>query len=112
MGLVAAGGVVGSGVRWVLVETLGTHGSFPWWTLLVNVLGCFALGLLLGTDEDTRLALGVGVCGGLTTFSTLSVEIASLLDRGSVGTAASYLAASLAAGVVAVVIGWRLAPAP
>lgn len=108
--LVGVGGAAGAGARWVIIELVGTNGAFPWWTLSANVLGCFLLGLLLGADEGVRLGLGAGFCGGLTTFSTFSVEIATLLDTGSAGTAVIYLGASLAAGVVALVAGWRLAP--
>lgn len=106
---VAVGGAGGATVRWAVVEASGTNGSFPWWTLLVNVAGCLVLGLLLGVPERVRLWAGVGFCGGLTTFSTFAVEIAELLDD-DVGMAATYLAASLVLGAGAFIAGTRLAP--
>ncbi len=112
LALLAVGGAAGATVRWAVVTLAGTDGSFPWWTLLVNVVGCLLLGLLLGASERTRLALGVGFCGGLTTFSTFTVEVATLLDGGSVATAVAYVVVSAVLGTAAVGIGWRSAPAP
>lgn len=111
LALVGAGGAAGAGVRWAVLELSGASGSFPWWTLAVNVLGCLLLGMLLGVSERVRLPAGVGFCGGLTTFSTFSVEVATMLDDGDVGLAAGYLGTSLALGVVAFLAGVRLAPA-
>lgn len=105
MALVAAGGAAGASVRWVVGAGTVGEGAFPWWTLLVNVAGCLLLGLLVGAEGSWRLGLGTGFCGGLTTFSTFSVEVAALLDAGEVGTAATYLAASLVLGILAFVGG-------
>ncbi len=102
---------MGASARWAVAAGAVTTGAFPWSTLLVNVLGCFGLGLLARTSPRTALALGTGVCGGLTTFSTLSVELSTLLDDGDVGVAAVYLAASLFTGVAAVVAGRRVVSA-
>jgi fluoride exporter len=110
LALVAAGGVAGATVRWGVFEVSGTDGSFPWWTLLVNVAGCLLIGLLLGVPEPVRLGLATGFCGGLTTFSTFAVDTAALLDAGDTGIAAAYVASSVVVGVLAVVAGWRLAP--
>lgn len=110
LALVASGGAAGAGVRWAIVHLVGPDGGFPWWTLLVNVAGCLVLGMLLGVREEVRLGLGTGFCGGLTTFSTFSVETATLLDTGDPGRAGLYAVVSLASGVAAVVAGWRLAP--
>ncbi|WP_436795708.1 fluoride efflux transporter FluC [Actinospongicola halichondriae] len=110
LGLVALGGTAGAAARWAVVGLVGTDGGFPWWTLLVNVVGCLLLGALLGVREEVRLGLGTGFCGGLTTFSTFTVETATMLDAGHSARAAVYLLVSLAAGVAAVVAGWRLAP--
>lgn len=111
LALVAGGGACGAATRWAVVTLTETGGEFPWWTLLVNVVGCALLGLLLGCGDGQRLAVGVGFCGGLTTFSTFAVEIAGLVDVGSTATATLYLGASLGLGVAAVFVGWRLAPA-
>ena len=101
--LVAGGGAVGASARWAVVTSTAGDDRFPWWTLLVNVLGCLALGALVRSGHAARVAGGVGFCGGLTTFSTFSVEVASLLDAGEVAIAASYLVASVVLGIGAFV---------
>lgn len=104
------GGAAGAATRWAVVESIGPHDGFPWWTLLVNVVGCLGAGRLLGASERARLGLGIGFCGGLTTFSTFAVEAAVMLDSGETGRAAAYVAASVAGGVLAVAIGRRWVP--
>ena len=109
---VAAGGALGSWLRF-LVGRAWFHAigpvpasTFPWATLTVNVVGSFAMGLLAGWltrfgahGEGWRLLLGVGVLGGFTTFSAFSLEAALLIERGTIGMAAFYVAISLAAGI-------------
>ena len=107
LALVGAGGAAGAGTRWAVVEALGSQDGFPWWTHVVNIIGCLGLGLLLGRPERVRLGLGAGFCGGLTTFSTFAVESAVMLDTGEHARAAAYVAASVAGGLVAVAIGRR-----
>lgn len=109
--LVGAGGAVGAAVRWGVVTLAADDGRFPWWTLLVNVVGCLALGALVRSGPGTRSAVGVGFCGGLTTFSTFSLEVATLLDAGEATIASSYLVASVVLGIVAFVAGRRVATA-
>ena len=117
---VAAGGASGAAVRW-LVETQSGDHAFPWALVIVNVVGAFGLGLVAfrtatGHRETLRLGVGVGFCGGLTTFSAFAVTGADLLrdDRGP--TAASFVGVSLVLAVVAVVAGAglrrRLDPEP
>jgi len=117
--LVAAGGAVGAGVRWAAVTAWpGAGASLPWAVLAVNVVGAGLLGLVLavgrrrppGSTAATVLTdgLGAGVCGGLTTASTAAVELAQLLGDGRFPAAASYLAASIVLGGVAVVTGLYL----
>ena len=106
--LVAAGGAVGATVRCSVVTLAADDGRFPWWTLLVNVVGCLGLGALVRSGPAVRSAVGVGVCGGLTTFSTFSVEVATLLDDGEATIASSYLAASVVLGFGAFVAGRRV----
>jgi CrcB protein len=117
--LVAAGGAVGTLVRWAVSEVVPTADGFPLATLAVNVVGSFVLGLLLerltrrGPETPSgrrwRLGLGTGFCGGLTTWSSFAVEVDRLTSTGAVGTAAGYALASLAAGLLAVVAGTALA---
>jgi len=115
---VAAGGALGSWLRflvgraWALAIGPVAASAFPWATLTVNVVGSFAMGLLVGWlarsgahGEAWRLALGVGILGGFTTFSSFSMEFALLVERGEIGTAALYVAISLAAGFAGMFAG-------
>ena len=74
----------------------------------MNVAGCLGLGLLVSSGPRARLMLGVGFCGGLTTFSTFSFEVASLLDDGEPFRAAGYVGLSLVLGVAAFVSARRV----
>ncbi|MCC6925013.1 fluoride efflux transporter CrcB [Novosphingobium sp.] len=109
---VALGGGVGAwlryltGLAWTRAIGPVAASAFPWATLSVNVLGSLAMGLLAGWlarhgahGEGWRLLLGVGVLGGFTTFSAFSLELALLVERGSLATAFAYAALSLAAGL-------------
>lgn len=102
--LIAAGGAAGTLVRYLIAVRVDVA-SFPWHTLLVNVAGCALLAIVSrpGQPRTRQRVLGTGFSGGLTTFSTLSVEVVEMLDGGSVGTAAIYLSASVAAGLAAYV---------
>ena len=112
--LVMAGGAVGSLLRWLATLAGGRLAgpAFPLGTVVVNVAGAAALGLLLGAlPEETvgqrrlRLLLGTGGLGGLTTFSTWSGEIV-LLARGGAGlAAAAHLAGTLALGLAGFLAG-------
>jgi CrcB protein len=90
---------------------------FPWGTFTVNVLGSFALGLLLGAslEGETLVRLvalvGTGFCGAFTTFSTFSYESVVLSEDGSSGIAAVNVFASVAAGLAAAFAGWALSGA-
>ena len=116
--IVAAGGALGSWLRYLVArawtQAIGpvAAGAFPWATLSVNVTGSFAMGLLAGwlarfpsQGENWRLLLGVGVLGGFTTFSAFSLEAVMLAERGALGTAAAYVAVSLAAGFTGLFAG-------
>ncbi|TCJ99467.1 fluoride efflux transporter CrcB [Nocardia alba] len=86
-------------------------GRFPWSTLTVNVLGCFAIGVLMVVVTElweapklVRPFLGIGVLGGFTTFSTYSLEIRRLIGTGATGTALAYLGLSVLAALGAVAV--------
>ena len=104
------GGAIGALARYGLAEALPHDaGSWPWATFAVNVAGALALGYLttrlqerLPPSAYRRPLLGPGLCGALTTFSTMQVELLSMLDDGRTGLAAGYATASIAAGVLAV----------
>lgn len=112
--IVALGGAVGSWLRYTVGRLYGVTG-FPWATLTVNIAGSFAMGLLTGwlarhgqSDEGWRLLIGVGVLGGFTTFSSFSLDFAVMFERGDLGTAAGYVAASLIAGFAGLFAGLLL----
>lgn len=107
---VFAGGAVGAVLRALLAEALAHDpGSWPWGTLVANVVAALLLGALLHRSVHQRALLGAGLCGGLSTFSTLQVELLAMLDHDRVGLAAGYAAVSVAAGLGAVALGRRLA---
>jgi CrcB protein len=110
---ILAGGAVGTLSRYGMAELLGAApGTWPWSTLLVNVVGSFILGFLTAaTEADSvlRPLVGVGFCGALTTFSSFQVETLRLADAGRPELAVAYSAVSLAAGVAAALLGRRLA---
>jgi fluoride exporter len=92
-----------------------TKAAFPWGTLVVNVSGCFLLGFVFALLTERflphptlRTALTVGFLGAYTTFSTFAFESVRLAEDGAWLIAAANLAASLAAGLVAVYAGMRL----
>lgn len=113
---VFVGGAVGTSARAALAEIAAVEpGRWPWPTFTVNIVGAFLLGYFttrllerLPVSSYRRPLLGTGLCGGLTTFSTMQVETIRMLERGNLALAAGYTAASLAAGLVAVVIATAL----
>lgn len=117
---IALGGALGSLMRYAVAgwgQRLTTT-TFPLGTLIVNTLGCLAIGFLaalfagpegLRLREEHRLALMVGVLGGFTTFSTYAFETFSKADDRAFGQAAMNLLLSNALGLAAVWIGFRLA---
>jgi len=115
---VALGGAAGAVLRYQLgrgmTRVLGpqTMTNFPWVTLTANVLGSVAMGVLAGylarngNDGDQwRLLLGVGLLGGFTTFSSFSLEMMLLIERGQPAMALSYALISILAGLVGLYIG-------
>jgi len=110
---VALGGGFGAWLRFV-ASRLIQSGSFPYATLTINIVGSFAMGLLAGWlarqggNESVRLLLGVGVLGGFTTFSAFSLEVVTLAQRGALGAAALYVGASLAGGIVGLIVGMAI----
>ena len=86
--------------------------GFPYGTLSVNILGSFAMGILIGAlaraamgDESLRLFLAVGFLGGFTTFSAFSLDVVTLFQRGEQGSALIYITASVVCSVLALVLG-------
>ncbi|MBB4617689.1 fluoride efflux transporter CrcB [Sphingomonas abaci] len=111
--LVMLGGAIGSGARywtgrWMLAR-LGP--DFPYGTLTVNLVGGFAMGVLagllarMGGNEPWRLLLGVGVLGGYTTFSSFSLDVVTLAERGQMLTALGYVLLSVIGAILALFAG-------
>jgi len=124
LGAIFAGGVAGALARALLGEALpAPAGGWPWATFLANLAGTFLLAFFvirlqerLPPSTYRRPLLGTGLCGALTTFSTLQVEVLRLGRDGHAALAVAYLAASLAAGalvlLLAVAFVRRAWPAP
>ncbi len=110
---VALGGALGALARWGVGAGMEARFgvAFPWGTLLVNLAGAFALGAVYGAatqvelSTEARAFVSVGFLGAFTTFSTFSYEAVALLQRGETTRAVGYLLASVAIGLLAVVVG-------
>jgi CrcB protein len=116
IGVVAVGTGAGAITRYLTHHYVSTRLSrdFPWATLLVNVVGSFILGFVVAVaarhaaSETVRLIVGVGFCGGLTTFSTYSYESLDLLRRTKHAHASIYVVVTIAAGLGAAAVGLTL----
>ena len=115
--IVALGGAIGSVARYRLGGVMLHHtGSwnFPLSTFCVNVLGCFAIGILAALAEHhdlfsapTRLFLFTGFLGGFTTFSAFGYEASFLIRRGMLSMSAAYIGLSVVCGLTAVMLGLK-----
>jgi CrcB protein len=114
---VALGGGIGAAARHgVNVWSGRMFGSdFPWHTLIVNVAGCFAMGLLTGLlalklnlSQEARAFLTTGILGGFTTFSAFSLDVALLMERKAHLAAGAYAAGSVVLSLAAVFAGLHL----
>jgi CrcB protein len=112
--IVFLGGGLGSalrhGVNLVAARMFGP--TFPYGTLIINVTGSLVMGLVAeyfalkaGLPQRTRLFLTTGILGGFTTFSTFSLEVAVLYERGQIAGAAAYVVASVVLGIGALFAG-------
>jgi len=107
------GGVLRHLSSQAVARYLGT--AFPYGTLVVNISGAFALGLLAGLlashgteNQNLRLLLATGLLGGFTTFSAFSLETITLLERNQPALAAAYVLASVAGALLALALGLKL----
>src|SRR6476620_5376400 len=91
--LVGIGGALGAMARFGLGSIVGTpHNGFPTSTFLINILGCTAMGVLIGVlakttpqyQNEIRLFVAVGVLGGFTTFSSFSLDTMTMFERGDI----------------------------
>lgn len=115
-GAIFVGGFVGAVARAAIVEAFPHEsGQWPWATFTVNVAGAVLLGYFttrlqerLPLSSYRRPLLGTGLCGALTTFSTMQIELLEMIDGDAVGLAIAYAAVSVAAGFVAVAVSTNL----
>lgn len=115
--MVAAGGAVGAAARYLVYvlagQFLGT--GFPFGTLIVNIVGSFIMGMLVEgmalawtIGEQMRLFLAVGVLGAFTTFSTFSLDVGLLYERGKIALIALYVSVSVIGSIGALFLGMYL----
>lgn len=114
---IALGSAIGGVARYLLSKIISdnTTGAFPWSTFVVNILGCFIIGIVYGLlarglnmSDNMRLFLTVGFCGGFTTFSTFAHENYLLFVSGNVLCVAAYAALSFFVGIVMAYAGHAL----
>ncbi|MEO6012942.1 MAG: fluoride efflux transporter CrcB [Devosia sp.] len=113
--LVGIGGALGSMARYGSGVAVGRvwSSTFPLGTLLINIAGSLAMGLLVGYlarttpawQADARLFVAVGVLGGFTTFSAFSLDTISMMERGEVGLALLYVLLSVVVAIAALYAG-------
>jgi len=115
--IVGAGSSLGGMARYLVSRAMQSlcHAAFPWGTLLVNILGCFIIGLVYGLiDKDFQMSEGmklfitVGFCGGFTTFSTFMHENFTLFNSSKYVALALYTASSIVTGFAAIYFAYRL----
>src|SRR5882672_3459078 len=116
--LIAIFGAIGTLARYGLqgLVQVRAGGTFPYGTLLVNLTGCFFLGLIgqftlnrMVISPDWRMAIVIGFFGGYTTFSSFGWETAKMMEDGEWMRASTYVAASVLFGLLLSVAGIRLA---
>ena len=114
---IAVGGAIGALGRYALssqITHLMGHG-FPWGILIVNVLGCFAMGVIaelsalsLNLSPEMRAFLTTGLLGGFTTFSAFALDTALLTERGDMMNTMLYVGGSVGGSVAALFLGLAL----
>jgi CrcB protein len=111
---VALGGAFGASARYALDRLIEARSEsvFPWATFVVNLSGCFLIGLISATLIDrhqlpawVRVGLVMGVIGGYTTFSTFAQEALDLVDARDVVEGIAYIGGSVLLGILAVYVG-------
>lgn len=111
--LVGGGGAIGCICRYLLASALGEASGIPYGTLAVNLLGSFALALVMSLpgrfgDPQLRLLLGTGFMGGFTTYSTFNLEVFRLLQAGDWARASLYLGGTVGGCLLGAVLGTLL----
>jgi CrcB protein len=111
--MVFIGGGVGAAIRWLISLTLNSNSTgFPYATLVVNLVGCFLIGIasafFLQSNDKLNLLLVVGFLGGFTTFSSFGLELFKFQEMGNWRMFTAYILLSNLLGVLLVIIGNRL----
>jgi CrcB protein len=115
--LIGSGGFLGCVSRYLLQDFVMKRfpSAFPFGTFLVNVSGCFLIGLIYGLSvksrvlsEALRFLLATGFCGGFTTFSTFSYESLALLKEGNYLYCGLYISLSILVGILATFAGYGI----
>ncbi|MBC7947128.1 MAG: fluoride efflux transporter CrcB [Chitinophagaceae bacterium] len=115
--LVGLGGGLGSMARYLCQRwfSIAFPNHFPWGTLVVNVSGCLLIGIFWGiglkqiaVNENWKLFLLTGICGGYTTFSAFTLESIGLLREERTGLFFAYILASVVVGLLATYVGIRI----
>ena len=113
--IVGLGSFVGGALRYGISTLMREYCSkgFPWGTLVVNLLGCFAIGAIFALfgkysspSNGWCLLLTTGVCGGFTTFSTFANESLQMAQNGNIGSFVGYVATSLIVGLALTALGY------
>ena len=115
--LIGLGGGLGSIARYLCQKWFMNNvtGDYPWGTFTVNIAGCFLIGLFWGIafksfaeNEDWKLFLMTGICGGFTTFSAFTLEGIGLIKEERMGTFLLYVGGSVLAGLLATYAGMKI----
>jgi fluoride exporter len=114
---IALGGALGSLARYFLSSQI-THiagSGFPWGILIVNIIGCFAMGVIVelgaltwNLSAEMRAFLTTGILGGFTTFSAFALDMALLTERGDLTGAMIYVVGSVGGSIAALFMGLAL----
>jgi fluoride exporter len=113
---IAIGGVVGASLRYGLGLSIGTYAGFPLATLLINLTGSLFLAWFYTITSEyvhihprLRIAIGTGLVGSYTTFSTFAVETLQLIQNHHSGQAILYACLSFITGLIVAYLGYKLA---
>ena len=113
--IVGTGSFIGGAMRYLLSTYIkNMYGqTFPWGTLVVNLLGCFVFGIIFAlfskhnsADNTFCLLLTTGICGGFTTFSTFANESVQMIQNGNIGEFIGYMATSVIIGIALIALGY------
>lgn len=115
--LIGLGGGLGSIARYLCQKWFMDHHlhAFPWATFMVNIIGCFLIGLFWGIflkpfagNESWKLFLMTGICGGFTTFSAFTLEGIGLIKEQKLGLFFIYIGGSVVIGLLATYVGMKM----